>query len=268
MNIKKFGHISNGTPNPVDWQVVDDGTGLLTGTARFFYSNTDGKAVKKGFPRKGDKHPFDERLVCKDTRASYGTNEITYVDANYVGLDADPSGIVWELLCPTSDEPIETHPDFFTWGVLKTAPKKAQNGQVTPPTYNSTYKSMIDWNYDEVIVREGNFDKFKDTPNNRGQNPSFNLVGVKSYKVPRATIRVTFSTKNETIKNTAIQALGKHCTQPPYGPAWTKTTGRSWLMTNISVTEYAGIYKIQTEYMLSGTEGYWNNRIYQPFGTE
>lgn len=265
MNIKKYGKISSGTPNPVDWQVVDDGTGLLTGTARFFYSNNDGNVIKHGLPKKGDKHPFDDRLICKDVHSKYQTNEITYVDANYIGIDADPSGIVWELLCPTSDEPIDTHPDFYTWGILNTNPKKSATGP-TPPKYNAL-TGRVDWNQNQVkLTQDWTFDKFKDTKENRGETASYNLVGVKNYKVPHATFRLTFSTKNEKIKNDSITALGKQCAKPPYGPDWLMSPTRSWLFTNLSITEYAGIYKIQTEFTLSGQEGTWNRRIYPIFG--
>jgi hypothetical protein len=42
--------------------------------------------------------------------------------------------------------------------------------------------------------------------------------------------------------------------------------GGNWLLTNGSISEYGTIFRVQTEWMLSGGGKPWNKYIYKEFG--
>lgn len=264
--IVKVGTPKDGAALP-DWTVTDDGLGLLTGTLKFFYDYTTGKAVEGGLavPARGDRHPYDERLVCHDVKTTYGSNDIAYCDANYVGLKQDPSGIEYTLNCPTEEDPIQLHPKFNLEkdkeGSFKAIEKMAES-----PDWKTRYNTKVCKTKDN---KGDEFVAFAVSPD----NVTNDLVGVKSYKVPRPTMSVTFHTANQTIMFDCVRSVGKQFKKVPYGPDWSDVSkeNRSWLFTSVSVTEYAGIFKCQTEYMLSGmgTDGKgkpWNKLIYEEGG--
>jgi hypothetical protein len=262
--IKKVGGPPSGTPQP-DWEVTDDGKGLLTGTLRFFYNVETGKPNLLPAPARGTKHPFDERLICKDSSSSIGSNNIGYVNASYIGLSQDPTIPEWELSCPTEETSIQMHPAFNipegtagSMGVIKTAG--------VAPTFVPTYN-------DNMVVKGGptnsDFEKFKVSPDTISKD----LVGVETYKVMRPTITITIQTANQALMLDAIRNTGKQYSQPPFGPPWLATEGRTWLFTSLSVSEYSGIFKLSTEYMLSGLSAdgkgkTWNKLIYPVAGSK
>jgi hypothetical protein len=260
--IQKYGNVRDGTPQP-EWNVSDNGKGLLSGTLKFFYDYNTGKSVSGGLniPKRGDRHPYDERLVCSQVQTNYGTNDIAYCDAQYVGLLADPTEAEWELSCPTEEDPIQTHPDFLSIGEGKFNILKTPLVAGKLPAFDA----------DQVMAdpTKGGFQRFKDMKLTREKD----LVGVTSFKVPRATMKVTYHTASQAYWFWSVQYLGYQIQRVPLAPQWTDVTAlkRSWLLTSTSVTEYgASIYKVQTEYMLSGIgeDGSgkpWNKLIYKTF---
>ena len=259
--VQEIGSVSDGTPQP-EWNVTDDGRGLLTGTLKLFFSQKTGATFEvEGIPKRGDRHPFDERLVCKDVQTSIGSNNICYCDANYVGLAQDPSGVEWSLSCPTEETSITLHPKFVivdgkegAWGHLK---ELSEDGYPT-------------WNYDMVKAAK-DFEKTFEGFATSKETIAKDLVGVESYKVPRPTMSITLHTADKNLLTSSIQNVGKQYLKPPFGPDWADTSNvnRTWLFTSLSVTEYAGIYKLETEYTLSGfgSDGkgkIWNKLIYSP----
>lgn len=260
--IQKYGEVRDGTPQP-EWNVSDNGKGLLSGTLKFFYDYKTGRAVggTLSIPKRGDRHPFDERLVCSQVQTNYGTNDIAYCDAQYVGLLSDPTEGEWQLSCPTDEDPIQTHPDFLLIGEGKfniiTGP--LQIGQLP----------KFDPNQVLFDPAKGGFQRFKDTPATREKD----LLGITSFKVPRATMKVTFHTASQPYWFWAVQYLGYQINYVPLAPDWSNVSAlnRSWLLSSSSVSEYgASIYKVETEFTLSGIgeDGRgkpWNKLIYKTF---
>lgn len=262
--IQKKGTVPDGEPQ-VDWNVTDDGRGVLTGTMRFFYDYRTGRSADGvSVPARGERHPFDERLVCKDVQTSYGSNDIAYCDANYVGLKQDPSVPEWSLSCPTEEDPIETHPMFQT--------PKGKEGSfgVIEEVGDASTQYYPKWN-DQMAETTGKVNKEFKAFKVSKETIEKDLVGVESYKVTRPTMSMTIHTANKELLFAAIKNTGKQYLSIPFGPEWADVSkiNRSWLFTSLSVTEYAGIYKMDMEFTLSGigpdNKGKtWNKLIY-PF---
>ena len=261
--VQDYGTPKSRTPQP-EWNVNDDGRGLLTGTLKLFYDHETGKPIDNelisGLPQRGERHPFDERLVCQDVQTSFGSNNIGYCDASYVGLKQDPSGVEWNLSCPTEEEPIETHPMFVKPESEQGSFKVIKSYNKATPVWNS---ALVDFQGD--FSQE--FKRFKLCP----ENVKTDLFGIESYKVSRPSMSVTLHTANKEILDLAILNVGKQYPSVPYGPTWSDVSkiGRSWLFTSLNVSEYATIFKLECEFMLSGigSDGKgktWNKLVYPP----
>lgn len=264
--INKYGTPAQKTPQ-VDWQVTDDGRGLLTGTLKYFYDIATGKPLDGGtiitLPARGELHAFDERLMCKDVATTVGSNDIGYCDANYVGLSQDPTLAEWSISCPTEEDPIQTHPMFS----IK-SDKQGSFGVVIEEAAAPTYQPRFD---PEMAVLGGKnqteFERFKVSPKCIEKD----LVGVESYKVPRQTMSISFHTAQQSILSSYLTGVGKQFTVVDFAPSFTTSSsldGRTWLFTSLSVSEFSGIYKLDCEYTLSGygSDGKgkpWNKLIYQ-----
>lgn len=255
-SISKHGSISSGTPQP-EWNITDDGRGVLSGTLKVFIDIVTGSTSgAASAPQRGDKHPFDERLICVSSQVSHGTGDIAYAEATYTGLTQDPAGIEWKINCPTEEEQIQLHPKFGKKGEAGLGIVKEE---AAAPTWQPVYdESMV------VLGGKGKteFESFKVNQKTIDND----LVGVTSYKVSRPTVSVSLQTANQGLVNDALRNTGKQYAVVPYGPPWLTSTPRTWLFTSCSVTETSGIYKIESEFMLSGLTKPWNKLIY-PFAT-
>ena len=265
--VRKYGNVSNGTPNPANWTVDDDGTGMLSGTATFHYDFRFGsKVTDLSLPKKGDSHPFDSRLQAREVKAQYGSNEVCVVNVNYVGIKQALSGLTWDLSAPTNDEPIDTHPDFFTFGTITGGTEAPKTPGGKPAVATAYYPTGIPkWNRANVEV--DNNQKFVAFKWNKETGPDGkDLAGVRSFKRPAATMRVNFSSTVATMAGWAIGNLGKYYPAVPFESINKEldTTGgtRTWMLTSASVSVYSGIYKVQCEFTLSGDRG-WNKLIYK-----
>jgi hypothetical protein len=244
--IKKGGEL-NGTKQP-DWSISDDGKGMLTGTMRFFYSTPTGKPTQT-VVQAGAPHPRFPSLLCNSVTTTLSSNDISYVEAQYVGLSRDPAGVDWTMNTPTEEEPIENHPDFGDsakgWGVVTQDGVSAETG-------------IPYWNRENVVVdKDGVFEKFKYNP----ANVTNQFVGVTSYKACRATVSVTYFTANQGTVNVAVGKLAT-ISDPFVSVPINKKADQNFLCTSVSVTQYsATIYQISEEYQLSGLKG-WNKKIY------
>lgn len=242
-------NISDGDWSP-DWSVTDDGKGLLTGTMRFFW-NAPSNKPRTSIVKAGDSHPKLPELLCNAVQTTLTANDISYVEASYVGLAQDPAGVTWAINTPTEDEPIESHPDFAKidkgWGMVT---KEGYN-----PLNNQPY-----WNSKNVIVStDGRFEGFKYNDHNIERG----FVGVTSFKFPRATASLTFFTANLELVQQAQNSLRKIASIPFVDiPTPTLDGTYNWLVTNVSVSPFSDtIFQVQVEYLLSGDRG-WNPLIY------
>jgi hypothetical protein len=312
---------------------IDGNAGLTSkGTASSKGFGADGKSVNAnggfgpaksaadGIPATGSRHPFDGRLICYGTSTSFNSMGYGYVEAQYIGLLQDPAGVEWELSATTSDEAIETHPKFLgaegnteyevegtptsgstlgggEGGIANPTPTgriRTEFGTITKKGINPQTKGPY-WDLSNVYV-DGPTQAFKGF-----RASEFNIenrfIGVESYKVPVATLRVSFTTMSADNFNWAVNGIGTIVSQIPSflnrtiagSPADTSGSGSSpvsndvnsavgnvgadamsgadksgWrklLITNASVAFAGGLYKVSVEFARSGIYG-WNPRIY------
>lgn len=267
------GNIGIGVPKRTDWQVQDDGLGVLTGTVTYtHHMGGDGGTVPDVYvPKQCEQHPFDKRLFCKDYSISYGSNMLATITVNYIGLRSDPAGVTWELSGPTDEDSIDTHPKFAEWAAIGTLGTPTA-GNPNPPLDYYRKDGTVNWNYENVEVdNDQRFVGFKYNETNIKRD----LVGVKSYKVPRATLKLSFSTSSVAHIMWLTSGLGKYTERIPLlddksddGKMFNVSkSNQSWLLTSSSLSRVANVYKGQAEFTLSGPLKPWNKLIYPKFET-
>ncbi len=239
--IKSYG-VGDNYPTP-DWTVTDDTRGLLESSVKFF---TNGYGMPPFLPRRGQVHPIDSRLKCYKVTYNQGDNAVGSYTAEYIGLKLDPSEGEWEVSSSTSERSIVMHPNFDMFAVeVKGDPAAGK------PT---KWKKWVKKDKQNEFVAFYAF-----APEDIG--------GVDSYLSPQTTARVTFYTSSSGTASTVMASLAT-TRATPYGcKNFPPVSGSAnWLLTNASVTEYGTIYRVQTEWMLSGGGKPWNKYIYKPFG--
>lgn len=242
--VKAFGSGTN-YPTP-DWTVNDDCRGLLESSVRFF---VDGYGMPSFLPRKGATHPIDSRLKCYKVSYQQSDNQYGYYTAEYIGLKLDPSEGEWEVSSSTSERSIVLHPRFDEFAVLQKGEPEKAGGKPT------IWKKWVKTDEKNEFVAFFSF-----APENIG--------GVESYLYPQTVARVTFYTSAQGTATTVLNSLGK-TRNAPYGCKNFPTGNQgeaNWLLTNASISEYGTIYRVQTEWMLSGGGKPWNKYIYEAFG--
>lgn len=237
---KAYG-VGDNFPTP-DWTVNDDCRGLLESSVKFF---SDGYGMPAFLPRRGNPHPIDSRMKCYKVSYTQSDNLFGYYTAEYIGLKIDPSEGEWEVSSSTSERSILMHPNFDLFAV-----EEKGNPEVAgKPTKWKKWVKKDDQN--EFVA----FYSF--APENIG--------GVESYLYPQSTARVTFYTSAQGTAMTIINGLGK-TRRTPFGAKNFPSGGQgeaNWLLTNASISEYGNIYRVQTEWMLSGGGKPWNKYIYE-----
>jgi hypothetical protein len=225
-----------------DWTVNDDCRGLLESSVRFF---NDGYGMPTFLPQRGQPHPIDSRLKCYKVSYQQADNGLGSYTAEYIGLKINPSEGEWEVSSSTSERSIIMHPTFDTFAVeVKGSPESGK------PTKWKKWVKTDDQN--EFV----SFYAF--APEDIG--------GVESYLVPQTTARVTFYTSSSGTATSVMGGMGKTRSQP-YGCKNFPSVGGggNWLLTNASISEYGTIFRVQSEWMLSGDGKPWNPHIYKAF---
>lgn len=244
-----------------EWNVSDDGLGMLNGSLRIFIDHKSGTAIGADFqmPQRGEKHPFDERLYCVSASVQFGANDVAYCDASYLGLKQDPAHISWTINSPTEETDIQLHPSFLVKG------EKGFDIVETEPT--ATTKAVFKQGEVVIDMPTGEFQKFAYSPDN-GPNGKKRLYGVRSFKDPRVVMNVSYKTAKMEYWSWTTQYMGQRINYVPLAPSWTKLGGkddkRSWLLTDANVTEESGLYNVSFQMMMSGPAG-WNPLIYKEF---
>jgi hypothetical protein len=273
--VKLVGKVARKTPNPTSWSVIEDQNGNLSGSVEYQYDYVFGQGVGELYlPQRGEPHPYDYRLFAVEIQAKYGQNQLCIVSVNYAGISGNvstggsTSDLTWELSCPTSDEPIDTHPNFFGMGTVTGVPAVLYQGQDWSDAAN-VYKpapndGLVFWNLSNVEV--DNNQHFQSFKNNR-TNRKARLTGVRAYKKPGATLRVNFTALDTSRYDWILENLGKRYEKIPLAEVQndlpsSAATGQDWLMTSASVQKANRTYKYQVEFMQSGRFG-WNQYIYQ-----
>jgi hypothetical protein len=271
--------------------VASGNAGSITGLNKYSGNNglsnpkgpSSGGGLGAGIPKTGDPHPYDSRLTCFGVSVSRNSMGIGYAEAQYVGLLQEPAGLEWDLSCPTEDDPIETHPNFhktsgFTDGESTSGPLVFDVNNEEFKDFKTVTKNGINpqtrgpyWDLGNVHI-DGPTQSFKGFRAS-DWNIKNGLVGVESYKVPRATLRINYTTSRREMWKWAVDSLGKYTgTIPsPFVPKGydngasgvpNEAGSQNWLLVNVSVSEASGLYKVSIEFMASGRKG-WNKIIYQ-----
>lgn len=191
------------------------------------YSRYDFGLGDPGLPVSfGSTHPVWTYLECDKVQVSHnGTH--WEARADFFGVTGAPAPI-YELDMSLSEEPIETHPDFFM--VLGGSVNLPYNGAIFDE--DGTFKGF---------VKDGDNDEF---------------VGVRSYLSPGAVWRKVYVSKT---KPSDMSLLGK--IDVPEGSPPTVSSGRNWLYSSLSWEQRGLTYQIRKEWRLSGRQG-WNISIY------
>jgi hypothetical protein len=261
-SVVKHGSVGK-TEYQCQWNISDDGKGLLNGSLRIFINHRSGTPIGDDFstPQRGEKHPFDERLYCIGSNVQFGNNDIAYCDANYVGLKEDPCHITWQLNCPTEDTDIQLHEKFLIkddkegFGIVKEEPTDDK-------------PAVFDTKKVEVDPKTGQFERFRYTKEN-GPTGEKMFYGVRSFKDPRITMNVSFKTAKMENWAWTLQFIRHSMNFVPMIGSWTqmgktKDDKRNWLLMDSNVTEETGFYNVSFQMALSGKAG-WNKNIYPTF---
>ena len=222
MAIKSFG-ISSSLKLKPDWNISNNGRGLLEGNAVFTYTHTD-TVRPKGLPKRGDKHPEDDRLICWDTDQTYGKNRLGTVKCKYIGIETgDITLPEWTLSGQGGETSIQYHNKFKKW-----------------------------------VTQAGN-DITKIKRDDQGFFVAFGplhpeVPALEKYLEPQGNCKVSFYCKSTSLwTKFSIGGLGKWCNKPPYAPQFLDASKAklSWLLTGSSVQEYSSIYKVELDFTLS-----------------
>ena len=189
-------------------------------------------ATNNGDP--GSNHPDDNRLECYNRTITIGKNNIATCVASYFGL-ATVTGRTVPTMSFTggvTTEPIDTHPDFSTFGT-------ADNGA----------------QFDD----EGRFLRFsKFVVGTTNTGVASNFYGVDSYLTSSTNIAISWWSNAKPIPSklaTVTSAL-------PYEANVRKPIGvEDFLLLSESIRQVGNFYEITQQYMGSVSPG-WNTKIY------
>lgn len=179
-------------------------------------------------------HPLAVALSLE--KATLGVEEgVAFAEGEYAGIVGPAPSPTYELDFSTSDEQIETHPDFATFGTdANGADYDANTGEFTG------FTKRPKWD--------------KDNPNYAVDNPEW--IGVRSYLCPGCVWR---EVRISTSADTSIDNIGKIASPP--GPVPSAGGGRTWLYSGASMQLRGNVYVSRREWRLSGMRG-WNTTIY------
>jgi hypothetical protein len=222
MAYKQFGDVSGLVEQP-DWNITNNGRGLLEGVAIFKLSHSGQDAPNIPVARLSA-HPNDSRLTCWDVETTYGKNGLATCTAKYVGIAngimTDPE---WTMSGAASEQSIRFHPKFDEWVAMANKEKT---------------KIRLD--------EQGYFVSFGP------KHPK--VPAVEQFVAPSGSCKVSFYTKSKELwYKKSIGGLGKWTNIPSYGPSYLNASVAklSWLLTSTSVNEYANIFKVDLDFTLS-----------------
>lgn len=239
-------NVEHGKTNAVgqpDFNISDDGRGLLQGSYKVYYHNVSGMPP---LPSRGSPHPMNTGLHCIKSDAQFGMNNSCVVTAEYIGIRTDPTFAECEVSSTTGETSMVFHPRFAEMAIKVPATKANPNYQ------------FQDW-IDTVNNNGKDFERF-----NIASAPG-DMGGVESFLTPRATVRVSFYTKGGAAVR-LMSNIGRTASTPVYanGPM---PSGGNFLLTGVSVTPYGDIYKVSAEWTQSELGKTWNKYVYKEFGS-
>ena len=187
-------------------------------------------ATNNGDP--GSNHPDDDRLECYNRTITFGNNNIATCVASYFGLTLSQTVPTMSFTGGVTTEPIETHPDFATFGTAANGAQFDDEGR---------------------FLR---FSEFVSGSTNSGTNTNF--YGVTSYLTPSTNITISWwsNAKPTPSKLATVTSF------LPYEANVRKPQGvADFLLLSESIKQVGNFYEITQQYMGSVSPG-WNTKIY------
>jgi hypothetical protein len=297
--VEKFGdNLQNPIPQS-GWQVEADGFGLLQAQVKFKWDISKRGDFTTKF-KKGDKlstfidgveNAYKDMTLWKANMTTDKTNVLT-ITADFAGIDPGVNGGLKTntqvvMTGSTSAEPIEHHPNFLKLNCPTGAPALSAILAGFPPTSGwdpdtATNPNRALWT--PKVANNGatqgqQFVGF--LPNQSSTEPLNIKAGIKNYYKPTNTLRCLFYVNNETNAVTYASYVGwytngalielpaayRGLATGDYGGCfiwsteWASKINKGFLITNCSVEQFGGIWKITADLMLSGISG-WDKDIY------
>jgi hypothetical protein len=209
-----------------------DRTGLFTSVQRYVFPGDDGSEAEKYAAG------FEDSSFQADESGQFWIGEYRSTDAK--GM------ITEELDFSCKEEPIQSHPNFWTNG-----------GIAELYGYNESVKEF------SINVPDQSLTSDIQTIRNNGAGGDNPMYGVTSFLSMTATFR-----KNQTVSDLGeIDGLFDNIGQID-DPDWEliaipELDSRNWLRLAPKITSRAGIFEVSQQWMLSGPGG-WNSLIYKP----
>ncbi len=221
-----------------DWEITDNGRGLLEGSAKFVFEHAN-RGNDTDIPKEGTPHPADPRLLCWDVSTSYGKSLIGYATAKYIGIaNGNMTVPEFTLSGNASEQSIKFHPKFAKWEAMAN---------------NDVQKIKRDDN--------GYFVSFGP------KHPE--VPAIEQFVAPTGTCKVMFYCKSTaTWSAFMFGGLGKQADTPSFGPEYLNASSRnlSWLLTGVSVSEHGAIFKVELDFTLSVLGKKHNEYMYDSLG--
>lgn len=235
----EFGHMPSTMEGlQPDWEITDNGRGLLEGSAKFVFSHNN-KGVDKDIPVVGTPHPADGRLLCWDVQTSYGKAKIAYANAKYIGIaNGTMTRPEFTISGQASEESIRYHPKFKEW--------EAEAG-------NDLQKIKYDENTNYFVAFGPKHPK---------------VPALEQFVSPSGTCKVQYYCKSVAgWAPFVFSGLGKQSSRPAYAPDYldASSANLSWLLTGTNVTEHGTIFKVELDFTLSKLNKPHNEYVYPRF---
>lgn len=290
----KYGNdLENPTVIP-GWTVDTDGYGLVQSQVKFAWKTESLASFTTWFHR-GLAHPSTSYSYLKMVKANmqYGKGGVLNITADYIGIDPTindglRTNPVMQMTGSSSSEDITHHPNFYKincTSITSTTPlagaPPAAGGFEASLTLNPNRALWTPRVQNTGATNNCQFVAF--LPAQKDTEPVNIKAGVKSYYKPQNTLRMTryVSEENEALSNASYVgwftdgnyfgmpdayvnltgAGGSYPGKLNYTSEYEAKVSRSYLVTSCSVEQFGTIYKVTTDFMLSGLTG-WDPDIY------
>lgn len=233
VNLEHFGFNSGRLILNEPGTLNTDRFGLDTATAQWKTGRDDfGYA-----PELGSQHPIWSWLYMEKRRLEISQGFLI-ITGEYVGITGGRTQSIWEACYASSEEDIQTHPDFTT--TLAGTASNVKHGAIFVDIENPNRISTSD--------DRGVFTEFRTIVG--GSRNLF--AGIRAYLSPQVTVRETWMS---TSRVSAID-VGKISV-----PGQAPLIQGNWLKTGASFTQRGRVYANSQEWRSSG-RNLWNTDIY------
>lgn len=283
------------------WQVESDGFGLLQSQVKFKWTNSQMNGFTTTFAKGTTFQSLvgviapSSLAQLKVWRANYVYEkaDVLTVTADFCGIDPNVNGGVrtnpqMVMTGSAASEPIEHHPNFLQINCTSQGLTRVLAGFPTgsgwePDPVKNPNRAL--WR--PAVGSGGATQAFQFVGFLPNQNPLETVAlvnikaGIKNYYKPSNTMRILFYVSDLSVALTYASyvgwvtdgsnwnvpeayrqlATGGYAGSFTWTEKWAAQINKSFLVTNASVEEFGGIYKVTADLMLSGISG-WDRDIY------